>query len=274
MLGPEMTVTDSAVLTPVRTVVWVSAGAASAVAAKVALAQGPTTLAYTDPGSEHPDNKRFLGDLERWYGQEIIRLRSDRYRDVDDVIESTGYIVGNRGARCTTELKKRLRLAFQRPADRQVFGYTHGEQDRAKLAEENDPGIDWWWPLIEAGLTKEDCLAIVDRAGIALPWMYLHGYGHNNCIGCVKANNFTYWNMIREDFPDVFERRAGQERTVGHSICSEEVGGGDRTKIPVWLDELDPERGKGRRLPSFDCSLLCVIAEDDMTTTGGSNGTS
>lgn len=45
-----------------RTVVWFSAGAPSAVAAKLTLASepGPIVIAYTDPGSEHPDNQRFI----------------------------------------------------------------------------------------------------------------------------------------------------------------------------------------------------------------------
>src|SRR4051812_38297213 len=110
-----------------RTVVWVSAGAASAVAAKLVLAQGPATLAYTDPGSEHPDNLRFLADLEEWFGQDIIRLRSAEYRDVDDVIERRRYLNGHHGAPCTLELKRKLRFAFQQPTDRQVFGYTAEE---------------------------------------------------------------------------------------------------------------------------------------------------
>jgi len=50
-----------------RTLVWFSAGAASAIAAKLTIAQNPPNLviAYTDPGSEHPDNERFLTDCEK-----------------------------------------------------------------------------------------------------------------------------------------------------------------------------------------------------------------
>ena len=247
-----------------RTVVWVSAGAASAVAAKLVLAQGPAVLAYTDPGSEDADNARFLDDLEGWFGQPILRLRSDKYRDVDDVIERTRWINGTKGARCTAELKRAVRFRFQRPTDRQVFGYTVEEKDRAALVEENDPGIDWWWPLIEADLSKSDVLAIVERAGLTLPRTYAMGYEHANCIGCVKANNFTYWNMVRVDFPEVFARRARQEREIGHAICSEEATPGSRAKSPVWLDELDPERGKGRPMPRIECSLFCVGVEADL----------
>jgi hypothetical protein len=250
-----------------RTVVWVSAGAASAVAAKLVLARVPAVLAYTDPGSEDDDNARFLADLEGWFGQEILRLRSDKYRDVDDVIERTRYMVGHEGARCTTELKRAVRFRFQRPTDRQVFGFTAEEKDRAARVEVNDPAVDWWWPLIDAGLGKEDCLAMVERAGIALPRSYAMGYEHANCIGCVKANNFTYWNMVRVDYPDVFDRRARQEREIGHSICSEEITPGSRAKSPVWLDELDPERGKGRPVPKIECSLFCASVESELAAT-------
>jgi hypothetical protein len=245
-----------------RTVVWVSAGAASAVAAKLVLARGPAVLAYTDPGSEHPDNARFLGDLEQWFGQEIIRLKSEKYADTWDVWRQTNYLVGVGGARCTVELKRKLRFAFQRPDDRQVFGYTADppEVERARRAERNDPGIDWWWPLIEADLRKPDCLAMIERAGIALPVMYQLGYDHNNCVGCVKGG-IGYWNKIRVDFPDTFARMASEERRIGHAVNSEEVTEGSRAKTPVWLDELDPDRGDYATEPTIECSIMCAIAE-------------
>ena len=63
-----------------RTVVWVSAGAASAVAAKLTLRHVPSAvLAYCETGGEHPDNERFLADLSVWCDRPIERLRSERY---------------------------------------------------------------------------------------------------------------------------------------------------------------------------------------------------
>ena len=237
-----------------RTVVWVSAGAASAVAAHLALRQGPCTLAFCDTGSEDVDTYRFLEDVQEWLGQPIERLRSTEYKNVDDVIARTRFMAGHHGARCSIELKRRVRFQFQRPDDRQAFGYTVDELDRAKRTEESEPAINWWWPLIEAGLTKSDCLAMVERAGLTLPRMYAMGYPNANCVGCVRANNFTYWNLIRQDFPDVFATRAAQERELGHAICKDANG-------PVFLDELDPARGKGRPVPDYECSIMCAIAE-------------
>lgn len=241
-----------------RTVVWFSAGAASAVAAKLVIAQQPpdVVVAYVDPGSEHPDSARFLDDCEEWFGQQIIRLRSDRYADTWQVWSERRYLVGPTGALCTAELKKKVRFAFERPDDRQVFGYTVEEQHRASRFRDQNPGVELVTPLIDAGLTKSDCLAMVDRASLQLPEMYRLGYRNNNCVGCVKGG-MGYWNKIRRDFPDVFDRMAALERDLDRTVIR--VDG-----EPVFLDELDPDRGSHADEPDMDCSLMCAIAEEDI----------
>lgn len=244
-----------------RVVCWFSAGAPSAVAAKLTIAKGPAVIAYTDPGSEHPDNARFLDDCEKWFGQEVLRLRSERYADTWQVWNERRYIVGPKGALCTTELKRMVRFAFERPDDIHVFGYTADEQHRVDRFREQNPGVDLATPLIDAGLSKGDCLAMVERAGIEIPAMYRLGYRNNNCIGCPKGG-IGYWNKIRRDFPETFERMARLEREIGASCLREDARRG--AGGPLWLDELDPERGNHDEEPSIECSLLCVLAEEAM----------
>jgi 3'-phosphoadenosine 5'-phosphosulfate sulfotransferase (PAPS reductase)/FAD synthetase len=235
-----------------RTVVWFSAGASSAVAAKIMLSRGPAIIVYTDPGSEHPDNARFIDDCERWFDHEVLRL-TGKYRDTWQVWEERRFLVGPKGALCTAELKRKVRFAFERPTDRQVFGYTVEESARADRFRDQNPGVDLVTPLIEMGLTKPDCLAMIERADIELPAMYKLGYDHNNCVGCVKGG-MGYWNKIRVDFPETFNRMATLERTLGRTVI--------RVKgVPTWLDELDPERGNFNTEPNIECSLLCEIAE-------------
>ena len=232
-----------------RTLVWFSAGAASAVAAKLTLSETPdATIAYIDPGSEHPDNARFLDDCEPWFGVPIVRLRSDRYADTWQVFRERRFLTSPAGALCTTELKKRVRFGYQRADDRQVFGFTAEEQHRADRFREQNAGVELVTPLIDRGLTKDDCLAMVRRAGIELPAMYRLGYRNANCVGCVKGG-MGYWNKIRVDFPAVFERMAAQEREIGHSL------------FDVYLDELDPDRGDYPKELAGECSILCAIAE-------------
>jgi hypothetical protein len=261
-----------------RTVVWFSAGAASAVAAKLTLAEidPDAIICYTDPGSEHPDNERFLADCEQWFGKPIQRLKSERYEDTWQVWSERRFLVGPQGALCTTELKKMVRFAFERPTDRQVFGYTADEQNRADRFCKQNPGVTLLTPLIDYGLDKPACLAIVERAGIELPEMYKLGYLNNNCIGCVKGG-IGYWNKIRRDFPETFWRMAGLERGIGHSILKESVVVGHteqqgddgewfsvpvRKNQPLWLDKLDPTRGRYSDEPDIECGLLCQLAEE------------
>lgn len=237
-----------------RTVAWFSCGVTSAVAAKLAVERDPhTVVAYCDTGSEHADNKRFLADCARWLGREILVLRSPLYADIWDVFTKTRYLAGVNGARCTTELKKLVRRAFERPTDTQVFGFDRDERSRADKFRANNPEVTAWFPLIESHLSKADCLARIQNAGIELPAMYRLGYRNNNCIGCVKGQA-GYWNKIRRDFPEVFSRMAGVERQLDVALNKSYAGDGLRKR--VFLDELDPSAGRYEDL-EIVCGLFC-----------------
>jgi 3'-phosphoadenosine 5'-phosphosulfate sulfotransferase (PAPS reductase)/FAD synthetase len=250
-----------------RVLCWFSAGAASAVATKLAIARWPdqVVVASIDPGSEHPDNERFRDECEVWFDRPITLLRSDQYADTWEVWEKQSYITGLHGAPCTGELKKKPRFAFQLPDDLQVFGYTSEETSRADRFVEQNPGIDIATPLIDAMLTKEDCLAIVERAGIELPEMYKLGYRNNNCIGCPKGG-MGYWNKIRDDFPEVFERMAKLERSIQSKSAKGNRGAIFKSKdgTPLFLDELEIGRGDYPSESAPECGIMCVLAENEI----------
>lgn len=255
-----------------RVVAWWSAGATSAVACKLALdfyGSDNVDLVYFKIGTAHPDNARFMRDCEKWYGKEIKSVRG-KYDDQFDVIENTRYINGPTGARCTRELKKELRLKVQRETAyrAQVFGfeYAKDEINRALRFSDQFPDTNPQFPLISARLTKADCLRRLSEQGIEIPTMYTLGYPNNNCIGCVKGGA-GYWNKIRIDFPETFQRMAELEREIGNSCLREHVWGGafdaNGAKLMVskslWLDELDPDRGRNQTIVMPDCGSLCEI---------------
>jgi 3'-phosphoadenosine 5'-phosphosulfate sulfotransferase (PAPS reductase)/FAD synthetase len=249
-----------------RVVVWFSCGATSAVAAKIALKECagrlPVYVVYTDPGSEHPDNKRFIADCEKWFDQPITVLKNPKYANIYDVFEKTRYLVGVAGARCTAELKKKLRHEFEKVwSDLQVFGFDASEQNRADRFAKNNPEVNLWTPLIDKGLHKTDCLAMIEKAGIELPEMYKLGYRNNNCIGCVKGQS-GYWNKIRVDFPEVFERTAKVERELNVAINKSYAGDGKRKR--VFLDELPPDAGRYTEEGSIECGVLCVSTYNEV----------
>ena len=250
-----------------RVVSWFSCGAASAVATKLAISDGqPVTVVYCEVIEEHPDNKRFLRDCEKWFGQEIIIIGNDKYnRSIYEVFDKTRYLAGHGGARCTLELKKNVRKAFELPTDRQVFGYTVEEQNRVDRFIDANNEVDLITPLIDRGLTKPDCLAMIENAGIKLPAMYKLGYKNNNCCGCVKAQSPAYWKKIGIDFPDYFAKMVAQEIRLGVKICKTTVDGVADVRIP--LTEL-PDRIKPMD-DSIDaqCGIFCHMAESEYRET-------
>lgn len=255
--------------TPARLVCWWSAGVASSVASAVALKTiGPrcaeSIVAYCDTSaSEHPDNARFLADCERWYGTAITKLRSPNYTDTWEVYEKTRWLVGINGARCTTELKKLVRRAFEREGDIQVFGFTTDEPHRAERFKANNPEIDARFPLIESRMSHADCHALLRESGIEIPAMYRMGYRNNNCIGCVKGGA-GYWNKIRRDFPATFDRMARLERDLDVAILKRTVGG---KRLRLFLDELPPGMGRYEAEPEVECGLACGTTLDALHDT-------
>lgn len=244
-----------------RVLAWFSCGDASAVAAKLAVEKygSRCEVLYCDTFAfEHPDNRRFFNDVEKWIGTPIKVLHSQDYRDIYDVFEKTRWLVGVGGARCTTELKKNVRRAYQRPDDTHIFGFTADEKKRAERFHENSPDLFAEFPLIEAKIAKSDCHQRMRDAGIELPAMYRLGYKNNNCIGCVKGQS-GYWNKIRRDFPEMFDKMAKVERDLNAAINKKYVKG---KRQRVFLDELPPTAGSYENEADIECGVICVTAKD------------
>lgn len=263
-------------LTPTRTLVWFSCGAASAVAARLAVQKygAACEVVYCDTlSTEHPDNARFLSDVQRWLGAPIRLIRSSEFASVDEVFEKVRYMSGISGARCTVEMKKVPRLAFQRDTDSHVFGFTADETKRAADFEKNNPALDVEHILIDEGVTKADCYRLLTDAGIELPRMYALGFDHNNCIACVKATSAAYWNLTRRHFPEVFARRAAQSQALGVRLArvSVKVGAslpgakpemrkGKIVNYRVFLSVLPPDLDEGGQ-EAIECGPVCQTPE-------------
>jgi hypothetical protein len=247
-----------------RVVVWYSDGAASAVAAHLAVQEyGPDRVEVVKcdtTADEHPDNLRFRAEVERWVGKEVVLIQSEKYATVDEVFEKRRYMAGVAGAICTTELKKLPRRAYERPNDIHIFGYTGEEHHRIAAFEANNPELTCDWILSRNFIRKKDCHRILAEAGIAEPAMYALGFEHNNCLGCVKAQSPAYWNRVRALFPDVFERRCRQSRDIGVKLIRLH---GER----IFLDELPEGAGAGESDGNIECGPYCQmdIFEEETT---------
>lgn len=246
-----------------RIVCQFSCGAASAVAAKLTITKfglaEDVQVVNAFVKEEHPDNRRFLSDCEHWLGQPITVLRDARYgASIIEVFRRKQFMKSRYGAPCTTELKRRLLDRWCRPDDVRVFGFTAEEEGRFEDFKERNPDKAVWAPLIERGLGKKDCLAMLERAGIELPLMYRMGYSNANCVGCVKGGE-GYFRAIREDFPAEFETLCQVQESIGPgAYLFRNRATGERYS----LRDIPP--GKARRdLSPPACGAQCETAEQE-----------
>lgn len=233
-----------------KVICWFSCGVTSAVATHLALSEfkkSEVLIYFIKTGQEHSDSFRFLRECEKWFGHEIKVVTNGKYSSAWDVWERTKFLNGPTGARCTLELKKRVRWSLENEFgtwSAQVFGFDASERKRAQRFTEQYPTAKAVFPLLARNFSKSECMVILQRAGIEIPAMYRLGFPNNNCVGCVKGG-MGYWNLIRSKFPATFDRMAHLERILGHSCI-----------YGTYLDELPSNLGK---LPIIvpSCSLFC-----------------
>jgi hypothetical protein len=239
-------------------VVWFSCGAASAVAAKKTIEKYGKDFIIRVVNNpileEDEDNQRFLKDVEKWLGVNIEKSINSKFPDCSAVTvwEKRKYMSGIKGAPCTMELKKGARQEWEKSNhhDFIVLGFTLEEKtrhDNFKLKErENILPV-----LIDEKITKDDCFKIIQDAGIELPRIYKLGYPNANCIGCVKATSPTYWNLVRQKHPIIFEQRSELSRRVGARLVRHK-------NKRIFLDEL-PMGAIGRKLKrmTIECGIFC-----------------
>lgn len=251
-----------------RIVCQFSCGAASAVATKLTLAEYPAervVILNAFIQEEHEDNRRFLADCERWFGHPITVVRDTKYgASTDEIWLRKRFMVGRRNAPCSAELKRNILDAAKLPGDIWMLGFTSEEVDRWENLQDANPGKTILAPLITKGLSKSDCLAMIERAGLDLPITYRMGYDNANCIGCPKGGQ-NYWQAIREDFPERFIQVQKIQDEIGPGAYFLRYRSGPRKNERMPLSELPAGRGNMAEEPSFSCSFFCEMAEQSFT---------
>ena len=233
------------------TVCWLSGGISSLVAGYL-VRDKVDKFIYIDIEDQHPDTMRYIKDCGRILGKRVEILKSP-YGSVENAVRACGLfrIVHTGFAPCTAWLKKRVRKEWEY-AHRDyeityVWGFDVNEKQRANRLVETMIEFNHIFPCIERNLSKADNHGISAMLGLKRPVMYDLGYNNNNCIGCVKGG-MGYWNKIRVDFPEVFEKRAKLERELNNKILKE-----------CFLDELEPNRGRMSDEIMEDCSIFCML---------------
>lgn len=192
-------------------IAWWSGGVTSAVACKLAIdlfGKENVRVINIDTYNEDPDTYRFKDDCEKWYDTKIETISNKKYKDISEVWYKYLSLNVANGAICSSELKREVRIAFQRdnPFSHQVFGFDIDEPKRAKAMTLNYTECSPIYPLLLLGYSKKRCIEILNQNGIQIPEPYKLGLSNNNCLkktGCVQGG-IGYWQMMRTLKPDHF----------------------------------------------------------------------
>lgn len=203
-----------------KIIAWWSGGITSAVTCKLCIdifGLENVRFIFIDTHNEDEDTYRFKTDCERWYGAKIETIASNEFHSVQEVWRQHKSLNVATGAICSTILKRKVREVWQKTNeyDFQAFGFELSESKRAMALTANHPKAKAIYPLLLYGLSKKDCIRIVQEAGLKVPRTYEYGYLNNNCFktGCVQGG-IGYWQKIKREYPLKFEAMADMEHEL------------------------------------------------------------
>ena len=174
---------------------------------------------FTDTGKELPEVYEYLGRLEGFLGQSILRLNPDR--DFDFWLKQYNDFLPSPQTRwCTRQLKLRPFEQWLRPKlenGETIYSYVairSDEEYREGYASKNDRLIVRL-PFKEVGIDKAGVLEILDGAGLGLPTYYAWRT-RSGCTFCFFQQKIE-WVRLKEHHPDAFEEaKAYEKNSVDH----------------------------------------------------------
>lgn len=254
---------------------WWSGGITSAVTCKLCIdlyGLDNVRIIFIDTHNEDEDTYRFKMDCEGWYGKSIDTLSAigDKYQSIHDVWFKYLSLNVAHGAICSTELKRVVRESFEKENQfrHQAFGFHIDEAKRARALAANYPGSKPIFPLLMYGLTKKNCIDILDESEIEPPRAYKWGFENNNCLktGCVQGG-IGYWQKMQREKPDVFDKMALIEHELTKlkrrpvTMLKDQSKGGGLVFLkahPDYPEIKDISMMKGRPpKPLMECNGFC-----------------
>jgi hypothetical protein len=206
---------------------WWSGGITSAVTCKAIIGIygiDRCRFIFIDTKNEDDDTYRFKDDCAKWYGKEIetISAIGDKFNSIQEVWEKYKSLNNATGAVCSSTLKRDVRLKWEKKNTfaHQAFGFDLSEPKRVKSMAMNHKQAKPIFPLWMLGLTKEDCIKLVEDEGIEVPRAYQWGFSNNNCLGktedtggCIQGG-IGYWQKLQKMFPKKFAAMADMEHKL------------------------------------------------------------
>lgn len=174
----------------------------------------PMTYFFTDTGKELPEVYEFLGKLEGFLGQHIVRLNPDR--DFDFWLAEYGHFLPSVQTRwCTRQLKLRPFQQWIAPWLRrgeEVYSYVAiraDESAREGMASTN-PRLKVVLPFRDHGVDRSAVEELLESSGVGKP-TYYEWRSRSGCTFCFFQQKIE-WVRLKHYHPDFFEEAKRYEK--------------------------------------------------------------
>lgn len=218
---------------------------------------------FSDTKREDEDTYRFGREVAQRWGLNVVEASNGE--DLWASWERQHIIPARQISQCSRDFKiipSRSYLTehfeFPQVPGRVAYGYDMAEQSRADRTTSHwdFEHVSVWFPLIEWGVSKEQCFGYFAEHNIKPPRMYGQ-FQHANCLPC-KNFRLPDWKALAYHYPEKFAEAAAFECRTGLKWMQDE---GTPRLVEIELQELPPSR-KGRRKlagdePAFSFDMGC-----------------
>lgn len=171
---------------------------------------------FTDTGKELPEVYDYLGRLEGFLGQPILRLNPDRGFDFW-LKQYNDFLPSPQTRWCTRQLKLRPFERWLKPYlddGVTVFSYVaiRADESYREGYSSTQDRLIVKLPFRESGVDKPGVLEILDGAGLGLP-EYYKWRSRSGCTFCFYQQKIE-WVRLRDEHPEAFEEAKSYEKTA------------------------------------------------------------
>lgn len=171
---------------------------------------------FTDTGKELPEVYDYLGRLEGFLGQPILRLNPDRGFDFW-LKQYNDFLPSPQTRWCTRQLKLRPFERWLKPYlddGVTVFSYVaiRADESYREGYSSTQDRLIVKLPFRESGVDKPGVFEILDGAGLGLP-EYYKWRSRSGCTFCFYQQKIE-WVRLRDEHPEAFEEAKSYEKTA------------------------------------------------------------
>lgn len=209
---------------------------------------------FADTGKHFPEMAASIAQIANGLNLNIVTV--PRRITFDEYLFERGGMLRKGMNDCSRRMKRgnlsRHAATFPKPWEINL-GFNADEEERAEAftARNERPWCHWRFPLIEAGITRAQSVALCDEADFSILVKMYEKMGRFDCFWCPNQRPAQAMKVI-EHYPELAAEWMAAEERKGHSFLS----------IPLKLLPAEIQRKEDERLPLFACA--CFGGTDDV----------